>query len=220
MALLERVTTLIRANLNDLIDRAEDPEKLIKQVILDMQNQLIQLKTQIAISIADEHMLEKKRKENEEKSADWMRKAELAVDKGQDDLARIALERHRSCGQLAQRFVEQIEDQKMQVENLKSAFSKLEQKLAEAQSKSDLLIARHRRSRVASKAFDAQMKMGDRSQLGAFDRLNNKVVRAEAIGQTKLEMISDDVENRFSQLEQEDEINKLLNEIKTRRKVS
>ena len=81
MALLERVTTLIRANLNDLIDRAEDPEKMIKQVILDMENQLIQVKTQVAAALADRHLLEKKRKETEEKTAEWMQKAELAIDK-------------------------------------------------------------------------------------------------------------------------------------------
>ena len=81
MALLERVSTLVRANLNDLIDKAEDPEKMIKQVILDMQNQLMQVKTQVAIAIADEHLLLKKQKENQEKAAEWMRKAELAVDK-------------------------------------------------------------------------------------------------------------------------------------------
>src|ERR1700719_950524 len=93
MALLERVSTLIRANLNDLIDQAENPEKLIKQMILDMQNQLLQVKTQVAIAMADEHILEKKRKENADKEAEWMRKAGLAVDKKQDDLARVALER-------------------------------------------------------------------------------------------------------------------------------
>ena len=81
MALLERVSTLIRANLNDLIDQAEHPEKMIKQVILDMQNQLMQVKTQVAIAIADQHVLEKKQKENQEREADWMRKAELAVDR-------------------------------------------------------------------------------------------------------------------------------------------
>jgi phage shock protein A len=93
MALLERVSTLVRANLNDLIDRAEHPEKMIKQVMLDMENQLMQVKTQVAIAIADEHLLLKKQKENEEKAAEWARKAELAVDKKQDDLARVALER-------------------------------------------------------------------------------------------------------------------------------
>jgi phage shock protein A len=88
MGLLERVSTLIRANLNDMIDRAEDPEKLIKQVILDMDNQYLQVKTQVAVSIADQHMLEKKLHENEDAGREWMRKAELAVEKEQDDLAR------------------------------------------------------------------------------------------------------------------------------------
>ena len=96
MALLERVSTLVRANLNDLIDKAEHPEKMIKQVILDMENQMLQVKTQVAIAIADQHLLEKKQKENEDKVAEWMRKAELAVGKSEDDLARVALQRVES----------------------------------------------------------------------------------------------------------------------------
>src|SRR5580658_1871734 len=135
MALLERVSTLIRANLNDLIDKAEDPERMIKQVILDMQNQLLQVKTQVAIAIADLHVLEKKQQENQQSSADWVRKAEIAVAKQQDDLARGALERSVSYRTMAESFQQQVTDQKTQVENLKSALQKLEQKLAEAQGK-------------------------------------------------------------------------------------
>src|SRR5258707_14993550 len=120
MALLERVSTLVRANLNDLIDRAEEPEKMIKQVILDMQNQLMQVKTQVAIAIADLHLLEKKRKENDEKCAEWVRKAELAVDKKQDDLARVALARSVSCRQMTDGFEQQVADQKAQVDVLKA----------------------------------------------------------------------------------------------------
>src|SRR3954466_9259823 len=104
MAVLERVATLVRANLNDLIDRAEDPEKMIKQVILDMENQLLQVKTQVAVSMADQHLLQQKHKEQEAKAAGWMRKADLAVDKGQDDLARAALERYQSFSALADNY--------------------------------------------------------------------------------------------------------------------
>ena len=157
MALLERVGTLIRANLNDLIDKAEEPEKMIKQVILDMQNQLLQVKTQVAIAIADQHVLEKKQLENAEKHAGWTRKAELAVDKAQDDLARAALERSVNYKQLEGSFAQQVADQKAQVEELKTALRKLEQKLTEARSMSDLLIAQHRRSRALSKASDARL---------------------------------------------------------------
>jgi phage shock protein A len=217
MALLERVSTLIRANLNDLIDKAEDPEKMIKQVILDMQNQLMQVKTQVAIALADQHVLEKKQKATAEKEAEWIRKAELAVDKKQDDLARAALERSMSYKQMAESFDSLVADQKTEVENLKSALHKLEQKLGEAESKSDMLIARHRRSRALAKASDAQMAIGDQSKIATFDRMKKKVRYAEAFSQAKAEMVSDNIEDRLAALEKEDQIEKLLNEIKARR---
>ena len=222
MALLERVATLLRANLNDLVDKAEHPEKMIKQVILDMQNQLLQVKTQVAIAIADQHLLEKKQKENEDKVAEWMRKAELSVDKKQDDLARAALQRVESYRDLSEGFAEQVIDQKAQVENLKTALRQLEQKLTEAQAKADLLIAQHRRARAVSKASDAKMAAGNgssanASSANAFDRMKRKVAHAEAHSQAKSEIAADDVEERLAALEKEDRIEQLLAELKTQR---
>jgi phage shock protein A len=217
MALLERVSTLVRANLNDLIDRAEHPEKMIKQVILDMQNQLLQVKTQVAIAIADQHLLEKKRKENEDKIAEWTRKAELAVDKKQDDLARAALQRAESYRELTEGFAQQVTDQKAQVENLKTALRQLEQKLAEAQAKADLLIARHRRAKAVGRASDAKMAGGNGSSSAAFDRMKRKVTHAEALSQAKSELAADDMEGRLAALEKEDRIEQLLAELKTKR---
>lgn len=219
MALLERVATLVRANLNDLIDKAEDPEKLIKQVILDMQNQLLQVKTQVAISIADQHLLIKKKKENEDAAEDWVRKAELAVEKQQDDLARAALERSVTARSLAASFAEQVADQTAQVENLKTALRKLELKLAEAQNKSDVLIAQHRRARALERASEAQINIGDGSKAAAFDRVKDKVRHAEAVGQAKSAIATDDIEERLAALGKEDEIDKLLAEIKARKGV-
>ena len=216
MALLERVSTLIRANLNDLIDKAEDPEKMIKQVILDMQNQLLQVKTQVAISIADLHLLEKKQKENESKMAEWMRKAELAVAKKNDELARAALERHKSHEQLAASFKEQVADQSTQVESLKTALRKLEQKLAEAENKADILMAQNRRARASGKASDASMAVGDRSKAATFDRMKNKVQYNEAVASAKVELVNDDLDDKFAQLDKEDEIERMLAELKAR----
>ena len=217
MALLERVSTLIRANLNDLIDKAEEPEKMIKQVILDMQNQLLQVKTQVAIAIADQHLLEKKQKDNEDKHADWLRRAELAVDKKQDDLARAALERSMSYKELAESFGQQVADQKLQVENLKTALSKLEQKLSEANARADLLIAQQRRSRAVGKAADAHAAIGDGSKAAAFDRMKRKVAHSEASSQAKAEMVADNVDDRLAALEKEDRIEQLLVELKAKR---
>jgi phage shock protein A len=217
MALLERVSTLVRANLNDLIDKAEHPEKMIKQVILDMHNQLLQVKTQVAIAIADQHLLEKKRKENEDKVAEWMRKAELAVDKKQDDLARVALERVESYRELTDGFAQQITDQTAQVESLKTALRQLEQKLAEAQAKADLLMAQHRRARAVGKASDAKMAAGNGSSAAAFDRMKRKVAHSEALSQAKSEIAADNMEERLAALEKEDRIEQLLVELKTKR---
>ena len=217
MALLERVSTLVRANLNDLIDKADHPEKMIKQVILDMQNQLLQVKTQVAIAIADQHLLERKQKENEEKVTEWMRKAELAVDKKHDDLARASLQRVESYRDLSDGFGQQVIDQKAQVENLKTALRQLEQKLAEAEAKADLLVAQHRRARAVGKASDARMAIGDGSKAAAFDRMKRKVAHAEATSQAKDEIAADNMEDRLAALEKEDRIEQLLVELKTKR---
>ena len=217
MALLERVATLVRANLNDLIDKAEDPEKMIKQVILDMQNQLLQVKTQVAIAIADQHLLEKKRTEHEAKTAEWMRKAELAVDKKQDDLARAAIDRSVSYKELGASFAEQVADQKAQVENLKTALRQLEQKLAEAEGKADLLVAQQRRARAADRASDARFRFHDGSKAATFDRMKRKVAHSEASAQAKSELLGDDVELRLAALEKEDKIERLLAELKAQR---
>jgi phage shock protein A len=217
MALLERVSTLIRANLNDLIDKAEHPEKMIRQVILDMENQLLQVKTQVAIAIADQHLLEKKQKENADKIAEWMRKAELAVDKKEDDLARASLLRVESYRELTENFAQQVNDQKAQVENLKAALRQLEQKLAEAEAKADVLIAQQRRARAISRASDARIASGDGSKAAAFNRMKRKVAHSEAVSQAKSEIAADNIEDRLAALEKQDRIEQLLAELKTKR---
>src|SRR5581483_255664 len=213
----ERVTTLIRANLNDLIDKAEEPDKMIKQVILDMQNQLLQVKTQVAIAIADQHLLMKKQKEHDQQAEEWVRKAELAVEKGQDDLARAALERSMTARQLGESFAEQVADQTAQVDNLKTALRKLDLKLTEAKNKSDVLMAQHRRSRALGKASDARLKIGDGSKTAAFDRVRDKVQHAEALGHAKAELAAESVDDKLAALEKDEAVEKLLAEIKAKK---
>jgi phage shock protein A len=217
MGLLERVSTLIRANLNDMIDRAEDPEKMIKQVILDMENQYLQVKTQVAVSIADQHILEKKQREQEDTAKDWMRKAELAVEKSQDDLARAALDRYQTAQRLMQSFQEQVNDQKAQVETLKNALVKLEQKLEEAKSKREVLLARHRRSIALDKAAKAQVALGENSQSAAFDRLKDRVHHTEATASAEVNLAADDVAEKLNRLDRDSEVERLLNDLKVRK---
>ncbi|HEX4277918.1 MAG TPA: PspA/IM30 family protein [Bryobacteraceae bacterium] len=214
MALLERVGTLLRANLNDLIDRAEDPEKMVKQIILDMENQLMQVKTQVAISIADLHLLEKKREETDRERDAYVRMAGLAVEKKKDDVARSALERSLDAKKRVESFDQQVADQKVQVENLKAALHKLDGKLADARAKSDVLIAKHNRARASNKAAEAQLDLNGNATSTAWDRLKHKVNRAEAFSQARAELLGDDVSEQFAALEKQDEIERLLADLK------
>ncbi len=206
MALLERVSTLLRANLNDLVEKAEDPERMLKQIVLDMENQLMQVKTQVAIAIADQHLLEKKRAEQEQHATEWRRKAELAVDKGRDDLARAALERVLSHEQLAAGFAAQAEDQKVEADNLRQALRKLEQKLSETRAHCDMLVAEHRRAKIVGRATNARQLVGA-NQENALNRMKSKVRVKAAENAAANELLAPEtLEDRFHALESEDRV--------------
>jgi phage shock protein A len=212
MALLDRVSTLIKANLNDLIDKAENPEKLLKQLLLDMQNQFMQVKTQVAIAVADQHLLEKKQRENLDAQKDWLRKAELAIQKNEEDLARIALERSLTYENAAGNFAEQIEDQSHQVRMLRDAMHRLEQKMTETKAKTDLLIAQHRRARLALRSGTNGVKEFESD--AAFDRVQRKVAEADALGQGHLIAEQANAGHRLAALEKSDQVDRLLADLK------
>ncbi len=216
MSLLDRVSTLLRANMNDLVEKAEDPERLLKQVVLDMENQLLQVKTQVAIAIADEHLLNKKRSEQEGHSAEWRRKAEVAVQKGMDDLARAALERALSHDQLATGFASQAEDQKHEADSLRQALRKLDQKLTETRAQCEMLVAQHRRAKVVGRAAKARQAVGP-DQDHAMERMKSRVQVNLAENAAVSEVMAPaSLEERFRALESDDKVEFLLNEIKRR----
>jgi len=220
MGILDRVSTLIRANINDLVDRAEDPEKVVRQLILDMNSQLQQVKSQVAAAIADEKLLKQRYEENEEKSVDWQHKAELAVEKGEDNLAREALMRRNSFQQTADGFKEQYDQQSQQVEVLKDALHQLESKIQEAQTKQDLLIARARRAKAETTIRTTLSGIDQSSALGSFARIEEKVARQEAHAAALGELDSDTTEHRFELLAQESELDAQLAALKEKKGLS
>jgi phage shock protein A len=215
MALLERVATLVKANLNDLIDKAENPEKLLKQLLLDMENQFLQLKTQVAIAIADQHLLEKKQRESLTAQQDYLRKAELALAKNQEDLARAALERALGFENAAQNFAEQLDDQTHQVQMLREALHRLEQKMSETKTRTDLLRAQHRRARLAlATGVAASVNMGQGSTL---KRVQDKISETEALGKGHLAIAAaTGADERLQELERNDRLEHMLSELKHR----
>jgi phage shock protein A len=222
MALLERVSTLLRANVNDMIDKAENPEKTLRQLLLDMENQLLQVKTQVAIAIADQHLLEKKKKEHDDAIVTWRRKAELAVTKGQDDLARAALDRSLSHHQLSEGFAQQIDDQRAEAEIMRTNYGKLQQKLKETEARCDILIAQNRRARAVGKANAVNATSTGTNLSRSMQKMRMKVLGDEASNSANRLLLeeghpnspSDSLEDRFRKLEREDQIESLLSQLK------
>ncbi|MBI2755187.1 MAG: PspA/IM30 family protein [Chloroflexi bacterium] len=220
MAILDRISTLVRANLNDLIDRAEDPEKVIKQLLADMNSQLLQVKTQVAASIADEKQLHMRYQENQEKATEWERKAELAVERGQDEMAREALQRRNTFQQTATGFKEQYEAQASQVASLKDALRQLESKINEADAKKDLLIARSRRAKAETQIRTTLSGLDAGGALAGFERMEDKVMMQEARASALAELDTDTVEQKFALMEQESEVDRQLAELKAKKSLA
>jgi phage shock protein A len=217
MGILDRVSTLLRANINDMIDRAEDPEKVVKQLIIDMNNQLLQVKTQVAASIADEKLLHQRYQDNAEKANDWQQRAELAVEKGQDDMAREALSRRNSFQQTADGFKAQYDQQATQVESLKTALHQLEAKIQDASTKEELLIARARRAKAETQIRTTLSGLDQSSALASFSRIEEKVNQQEARAAALGELDADTTEHRFALMEQESEVDKQLAALKEKK---
>ena len=221
MALMERVATLLRANVNDLMDRAEDPEKMLRQLVLDMENQLLQVKTQVAIALAHQHLLEKKANEQENAAGGWHRKAELAVDKGDDALARAALERAVSQEAMLAASRAQLADQAGEAEALRATYVTLQAKLAATQAECDLLIAQHRRQRMLSRVAEARAAQ-EAGSVGSprpqsVTRMQERLDEMERENKTDQTVGSDDsVESRFAQIEKDERIEQLLADLKNK----
>jgi phage shock protein A len=220
MTIVERVSTLVRANINDLIDRAEDPEKVIKQLLMDMHTQLLQAKTQVAAAIADEKQLYGRFEENQAQAAEWQQKAELAVEKGEDDLAREALTRRNSYQQTADGFKQQYDEQTKQVAELKDALGQLEAKISEAEAKKDLLLARSRRASAETKIRTTLSGLDETGALANFERMEEKVDQQEARAEALAEVETDSVESRFAALETADDVERQLVELKAKKAIA
>jgi len=207
MAFFSRLATLIKSNLNDLINQAEDPEKMLDQVLLDMRTQLIEAKKQVAIAIADEKKLMRQAEKEREGAAEWEKKAMLAVKAGDDSLAKEALRRHKQIADVAAQYTQQWEKQKHAIESLKAALRALNDKIDEANRKKGVLIARKRRADAMRSIESTMSGLSDDSAFETFERLEKKVEQAEAeadaAAELNKEMSGDILKQKFDALERE-----------------
>jgi len=220
MGIFSRLKTLISSNVNDVISKAEKPEKMLNQLIIEMQEQLLESKKAVALAIADEKKLERLVATQEAQAQDWEKKAMLAVKAGKDDLAKEALPRKQEYDNASAEYRKQWEDQKASVEKLKESLRELQNKIEEAQRKKNLLIARAKRAEAQQKIQNTISSVsGNRSAFDAFDRMAQKVDQMEAQAEAARELedfsSSTNLEKRFAELEKSDaSADLLLEELK------
>lgn len=206
MGIFSRLAQLIKSNLNDLISKSEDPEKMLNQVVLDMNNQLVEAKKQVASSIADEKRLAKQFEQEAANSAEWERRAMMALRAGNEELAKEALARKREHDALVTTFKDQHTKQKNAVEQLKKALRMLNDKIEEAKRKKNVLIARKKRAEAQQQIANTMQGLGDTSAFDTFDRMAERIqlmeAEAEAGAELAGELSGDTLESKFLQLEQ------------------
>lgn len=205
MSIFGRMGTLLKANLNDVISKAEDPEKILNQLIVDMKEQLISAKKQVAVAIADEKRLKKQYDGEARKASEWEKKAMLAVRAGRDDLAKEALSRKQEHGELSAEYQKQWQAQKAAADKLRGSLRQLNSKIEEASRKKNLLIARKKRAEAQQTIQETMSGLNDTSAFDTFGRMSEKIEQMEAEAEASAELAEgfsgDDLASKFEDLE-------------------
>jgi phage shock protein A len=214
MSFLGRISDLISANVNAMLDRAEDPEKMANEYLRQLTNELYEARTAVAASMADETRLEQRRVAAQAEAEAWQSRAEAALRAGDEELAKAALNRKVQAQKLADEYRQQETAQEEQVDALQNALVQLETRIAEVKAKKELIIAKKNRARTQEALQRTAASIGQLSALDKLDKLEEKVddrlARADAMA--KLE--SDSLEARFKDLDKEQAVDSELAELK------
>lgn len=220
MGILERVSLVIKSNLNYMINKAEDPEKMLDQILIQMRQQLLDAKREVAVTIADEKRLGTQLEAELAQVREWERRATIAVQKGEDDLAREALRRKADHEQVSIGYKKQWDAQRESADNLKNALRALSQKIEEASRKKNLLIARQKRAQAQKHIHEVMTGLSDTSAFESFDRMASRVEQLEAQADAAVEMsqelTGDTMEQRFRALESSTDVEQELNALKAK----
>jgi phage shock protein A len=218
MGIFDRLSTMLRSNINDLISRAENPEKMLNQLILDMKGQLAKAKQQVATAIADEKKLQADAEAMKKQAEDWERRAMLAVQENRDDMAKQALVRYNEALQGAQQLHETWVKSKAETESLKNSLRQLNDKIEEAKRKKNILIARARRAEAQQRIQETMSGLSDKSAFESFERMAEKIEQNErkaiAAAELQEEFSGDALVRQFESLEYKGTSDQQLIELK------
>jgi phage shock protein A len=216
MNLLERVLTLLRANLNSVVEKADDPEKALRQIQLDMRNQLVQVKTQVATAIAEGHKLRKRAEERKKEADLWLKKAEQAIQHDNDDAARIALTHYNDIQKQVERYKQQQKEQEQLVVTMRNAFSKLEAKISEVDTTIDILATRKRNALLQQRVYDALNKSGTPKEKERTEKAQDAIVESEARAQALADLEQRDLDTQLAGYTQKQFVEQQMREIRLR----
>lgn len=214
MNLLERVLTLLRANLNTVAEKSEDPEKTLRQIQLDMRNQLVQVKTQVATAIAEERKLEKRSQELLGEAALWLKKAEVAIQHNNENSARDFLGRYNDLTRQAKRYAQQQKEQGQLVSTMRGILRQLEAKISEVDTTIELLVARKRSALLQQRVYDTLSKSGSPKDRERAERAQETVLEVEARARALADLQEYDLGTQLNQLSQEQLIERQLQQLK------
>jgi phage shock protein A len=205
MGIFTKLSTLIKSNINDLINRAENPEKMLNQIILDMRDQLAKAKREVAAAIADERKLRSQLDDEIKQAKEWEQRAMLAVKEGRDDLAKQALVRHKEHADRAGAIDQTWRAQAQETEKLKASLRQLNEKIDEAKRKRNLLIAKQKRAQAQKRIHETMSGLSDTSAFEAFNRMAEKIEESErksiAAAEVNEALTGDTLETEFLKLE-------------------
>ena len=210
MGLFDRLWRVIRANINSLVGAAEDPEKILEQAVMDMQEDLVQLRQAVAGAIAAQKRTERQCSQAESTAAEWYQRAQLALQKGEENLAREALTRKKSYQETATAMKASLGQQNAVVTQLKENMRALESKISEAKSKKDMYIARARSAKASERLQEMMGNLNTGSALSAFERMEEKVIQLESRSEAIAELGTNDLEKKFLSLEGAEDVDSEL----------
>ena len=217
MNLLERVLTLLRANLDTMAEKSNDPERTLRQLQLDMRNQLVQVKTQVATAIAEERKLQKRNKELEAEAGLWLKKAELAVRQENENAARDYLARYNDLTRQSRRYTQQQKEQGQTVSTMRGILRQLEAKISEVDTTIELLVARKRSALLQQRIYDTLNKSGSPQEKERTSRVQDELLEAEARARALADLQQHDLDTQLTQISQEQLIEDQLQQLKRKK---
>lgn len=214
--IFSRFRDIVSSNINAMLDRAEDPEKMIKLMITEMEDTLVEIKSACASAMAGRKLVERTMGEAKERAEIWSAKAEMALNKGREDLAREALYEKRGCLAKVEAWETEISQTQALIDQYQGEITQIEEKLAAAREKQRVLVARHIHAHTKRKAQAEIRRVETSDAFLRFEQFENRIERLESEAELVNYARKSALDQELAKLEKDEELERELNALKSR----